>query len=128
MHKTEGKLRVQANVVHALASENSIKDKRFIAKYLKPTIDWGIRFKRSKPLKIEESQYEDLNNLKKGGFSRAKSYSIPKDPSLDHVFDIDIDAPILRCFVDASHASDLRKRRSITGVVLTFCGGAIVYK
>ena len=59
---------------------------------------------------------------------RAKSYSIPKDPSLEHVFDIDIDAPILRCFVDASHASDLRKRRSITGVAFTFCGGAIIYK
>ncbi len=99
-----------------------------IAKYLKSTIDYGICFKRSKPLKIEESQYKDLNNLKKGGFLRAKSYSIPKDPSLDHVFDIDIDAPILRCFVDASHASDLQKRRSITGVVFTFCGGAIVYR
>ena len=69
-----------------------------------------------------------MNNLKKEGFSKAKSYSIPKDPSLDHVFDIDIDAPILRCFVDASHASDLQKRRSITGVVFTFCWGAIVYK
>ena len=47
---------------------------------------------------------------------------------MEHVFDINIDAPVLHCFVDASHASELRKRRSITGVVFTFCGGAIVYK
>ena len=40
-----------------------------IAKYLNSTIDWGICFKRSKTLLIEESQYEDENNLKKGGFS-----------------------------------------------------------
>ena len=31
-------------------------------------------------------------------------------------------------FVDAAHANELRKRRSTTGYVFTFCGGAIVYK
>ena len=31
------------------------------------------------------------------------------------------------CFVDASHATDLRKRRCITGFVFTYCGGEIVY-
>ena len=49
-----------------------------IAKYLKSTIDYGIRFKRLKPLKIEESQYEDLNNLKKGGFQELKLTLSPK--------------------------------------------------
>ena len=38
------------------------------------------------------------------------------------------DAPVLHCFVDAVYANDLRKSRSTTGVVFTFCGGAIVYK
>ena len=30
-------------------------------------------------------------------------------------------------FVDAAYANDQRKRRSTTGFVLTYCGGAIVY-
>ena len=75
---------------------------------------------------IEESQYEE--NQEKGGFFRATSYSIPTDPSLQASFDVDIDAPVLHCFVDAAYANDLRKRRSTTGVVFTFCGDAIVYK
>ena len=41
---------------------------------------------------------------------------------------MDIDAPVLHCFVDASYANDLWKRLSTTGVVFTFCGGTIVYK
>ena len=31
-------------------------------------------------------------------------------------------------FVDASYANDPRKRRSTTGFVFTYCGGAIVYR
>ena len=31
-------------------------------------------------------------------------------------------------FVDASHATDPRKMRSITGLVFTFNGGAVVYQ
>ena len=101
-----------------------------IGKYLQPNIDWGIRFKRPTPLSIKDSEYEDEANLKTGGFSRAKSYLISKIPSLEPVFDIDFDTPVLHGFVGASHASDLRKRRSITvtGVVFPLCGGAIVYK
>ena len=34
----------------------------------------------------------------------------------------------LLCFVYASHATNLQKRRSITGFVFTNCGGAIVYR
>ena len=40
----------------------------------------------------------------------------------------DIHQPILFGFVDAAHANFLTKRRSTTGIVFTFCGGAIVYK
>ena len=31
-------------------------------------------------------------------------------------------------FVDVAHANDLQKRRSTTGVVFTFMGGAVVHK
>ena len=31
-------------------------------------------------------------------------------------------------FVDAAYANDQRKRRSTTGFVFTYCGGAIVYR
>ena len=47
---------------------------------------------------------------------------------MDEEFPIDINVQKLLCFVDASHATDLQKRRSITGFVFTYCGGAIVYQ
>ena len=81
-----------------------------LAKYLRSTIDWGIRYKRPKL----------LTHLKDG-----TEYNI-KDG--DQVFPVDINEPILKCFVDASHGSDPRKMRSITGLVCTYCGGAIVYR
>ena len=31
-------------------------------------------------------------------------------------------------FVDAAYANELHKQRSTTGLVFTFCGGAVVYK
>ena len=77
-------------------------------------------------MKIDESDYHDKKD--KGGFYRSEAYSIPEDPSLTSVFEVDIDKPVLHCFVDAAHANDLRKRRSTTGVVFTFMGGPIVYK
>ena len=75
---------------------------------------------------IEESQYED--NQEKGGFYRATSYSIPNDPTLTSSFDVDIDDPVLHYFVNTAYANDLQKRCYTTGVVFTFCGGAIIYK
>ena len=47
----------------------------------------------------------------KGGFYRLEAYIIPDDPTLISVFDVDIDKPILHCFVDAAHTNDLQKRR-----------------
>jgi len=41
---------------------------------------------------------------------------------------MDIRKPRLKCFVDAAHINDLRNRRSTTGYVFTFAGGALVYK
>ena len=84
-----------------------------VAKYLRSNIDWGIRFKRPKQLHHPD-------------FQESKWYNIPIDPSVS--FDVNIDSPQLISFVDAAHANELRKRRSTTGYVFTFCGGAIVYK
>ena len=83
-----------------------------VAKYLKSAIDWGICFKQPSPMIIDESQYEE--NQEKNGFSRATPYSIPNDPTLTSSFDVDIDTPVLHCFVDAAYANNLRKRCSTT--------------
>ena len=87
-----------------------------VAQYLESTIDWGICFKRPSPMIIEESQYEE--NQEKGGFSRTTSYTIPNDSTLTSSFEVDIDAPVLHCFVDAAYANDIRKRRSMSCIYL----------
>jgi len=43
-------------------------------------------------------------------------------------FPVDINQAELLCFVDATYANDLRKRRSTTGFAFTYCGGDIVYR
>ena len=92
-----------------------------IAMYLLKTAHWEIRFKRTKPLPLSEKDYEC-------GFVCATSYNIPVDPTLKQAFNVNINSNKLVGFVDAAHANDLRKRRSTTGVVFTFMGGAVVYK
>ena len=57
-----------------------------------------------------------------------KWYDIPIDKINNQIFDVNINQPILTRFVDAAHANELRKRHSTTGLVFTFCGGAVVYK
>ena len=42
-------------------------------------------------------------------------------------FTVGTNQPKLITFVDASYANDPQKRRSTTGFVFTYCGGAIVY-
>ena len=64
----------------------------------------------------------------KQGFFPTTSYDIPDDPTLKDLFNVDINTNKLVGFVDAAHANDLRKRRSTTGLVFTFCGGVVVYK
>jgi hypothetical protein len=39
-----------------------------------------------------------------------------------------MDPTVLAGYVNAAHATDLVTRRSITGLVLMFCGGPIAYK
>ena len=86
-----------------------------VAKYLRNTIDWGIHFCWSKQLHHPQ-------------FKPSKWYDIPIDKINNQNFDININQPILTGFVNASHANELRKCCSTTGLVFTFCGGAVVYK
>ena len=87
------------------------KQLQHVAKYVQSTIEWGIEFTRPTELKDlpPTSEHTDL-------------------PKLEEEFPVDINIQKLLCFVDASHATDLQNRRSITGFVFTYCGGAIVYQ
>ena len=87
------------------------KQLRHVAKYVRSTIDWGIEFVRPTLLNDLPPTIEH-NDL----------------PKLEEEYPVDINIAKLLCFVDASHATDLQKRRSITGFVFTYCGGAIVYR
>jgi hypothetical protein len=82
-----------------------------VAKYLRSTMHWGIRYKRPKrsPHLPAGEPYTELQDD-------------PKNP-----FPVDISLPLLQCFVDAAHGNDLRKRRSTTGLIFTYCGGAVLY-
>ena len=86
-----------------------------VAKYLCNTIKWRIRICCPKQLYHPD-------------FQPSKWYNIPVDKINDKIFDVNINQPILTGFVDAAHANELRKQRSTTGLVFTFCGGAVVYK
>ena len=86
---------------------------RGVAKYLRSTIKWGIRFNRPTPLNLDILQdsvpYPELEN------------------SLDD-FPVDVNRPVLQVFTDAAFGNDLTRRRSTTGIVFTYCGGAIIYR
>ena len=87
------------------------KQLRHVAKYLRSTIGWGIEYTRPKevsglPVTVE---HEDL-------------------PKLEEEFPVNINVSTLLGFVGASHGTDPRKMRSITGLVFTYCGGAVIYR
>ena len=89
---------------------------KHVACYLRATIHWGIRYKRSK-------LRDDL--------PPSKFYSIvPAENATNDLpeFPVDINQAELLCFVDAAYAKDLRKHRSTTGFSFTYCGGAIFYR
>ena len=87
------------------------KQLRHVAKYLRSTIGWGIEFTRPKPMS-DLPTTEEHTDL----------------PELDEEFPVNINEAVLKGFVDASHGTDFRKMRSITGLIFTFCGGAVVYR
>ena len=83
-----------------------------VAKYLRTTKQWGIRFKRSVPRpEFPPGTYDDRLEL-------PDSLSFP----------FDINKLELLGFVDAAYANDLRKRRSTARYCFTFCDGAVVYR
>ena len=82
-----------------------------VAKYLRRTKSWGIRFRKSKSdPRLPASVYDLISHDAK----------LPDFPSLEP-FD-------LTGFVDAAHANDLRKRRSTTGYAFMLCGAVVAYK
>ena len=85
-----------------------------VAKYLRRTIKWGLRFHRSTPDSSLPASHE---------------YAVPQQSSanIDDLFP-SIDLNVLTAFVDASHANDLRNRRSTTGYSINMAGAAIAYR
>ena len=83
-----------------------------VARYLRTTSDWGIRFKRKgKRTDLESGTFEDLS----------KDKDLPEYPE-------DSSQSKLICYVDAAYGNDYKKRRSTTGFAFTYSGGAVVYK
>ena len=83
-----------------------------VAKYLRRTIHWGIRYRRYRPDPTQGSVAYDFASTS----DDLPDFPAPSDPL----------TPM--AFVDAAHANDLRNRRSQTGYVITMCGGAIAYR
>ena len=83
-----------------------------VAKYLRNTIDWGIIYWRSEPnvtlpnVPLTLAEYDP---------------QLPPFPPSSSPFQ-------LRGFVDASHANDLRNRRSTTGYGFCIAAGVVAYR
>ena len=73
-----------------------------------------------------ENQFCSSKKLNHPDFTQSEWYDIPDDPLI--TFYININRPSLIRYVDATQANKLQKQRSTTGLVYTFCCGAIVYK
>ena len=84
-----------------------------VAKYIRRTSSWGIKYWKPNPDKSLPPDNEDLPE------------PLPEDhppfPSPSSPF-------TLTGFVDAAHGNDLRTRRSTTGYAFTLAGGAIAYR
>ena len=98
---------------HALApaKEHYIALKH-VCKYLRQTKDWKIIYWRQAP----RNDFPDVP------FAKAIPDPVLPDYPVEH-------NPFrLTGSLDASHAADVRTRRSVTGIVFTLAGGAIAYK
>ena len=93
---------------------------KYLAQYLYATIDWEIRFKRTKLLQLLDANYER-------GFFHNTKYKVSNEPEMEELFKADITTNKLIGFCDAAHANDLRNRRSTTAIVF-FMRGTIIYK
>ncbi|KAI2491255.1 hypothetical protein MHU86_23307 [Fragilaria crotonensis] len=85
---------------------------RRVARYLRMTKSWGLHYWRR----------QLLSSLPAGMFQ-----PLSPDPSLPS-FPEPSQPTLLAGYVDAAHATDLKTRRSITGLVFMFCGGPLAYK
>jgi hypothetical protein len=84
-----------------------------LCKYLRRTIDWGILYWRKEPcllLPTGDFKIVPLDNK-----------DLPEFPKFTDLCE-------LVGYVDASHATDLRTRRSVTGLSFCLAGGAIAFK
>ena len=83
-----------------------------VAKYLRSTITWGIRFNRPSPLNLEKP-YESI--------------PYPELVNSKDNFPVNVNRLVLQVFTDAAFGNDLTQRRSTTSIVFTYCDGAIIY-
>ena len=86
-----------------------------VARYLRATKDWGIHYARPQHNTDHELLTSDPVPVKRD------TEAVPDYPE-------DIRQGKLIGFVDAAYANDLAKRRSTTGYVFTYSGGAVVYR
>jgi len=82
-----------------------------VAKHLRATKDWGIIYRRSQP----------DTSLPPSNFIRSTM-----DAALPEFPNIDTQEPV--AFLDATHANNLRNRRSTTGYAFLLCDGAVSYR
>jgi hypothetical protein len=87
-------------------------EQNLIAKYFRRTKHWGIPFtRRTCDSSLRPGEPYDI---------RLDS-NLPSFPVASHPFQ-------LTGFVDATHANELRNRRSTTGYAFLLCGGAVAYR
>ena len=82
-----------------------------VCKYLRATKNWGIIYQREKPLR-------DLPVVPLDFIS--EDPTLPAFPQFDRHDLIGL--------LDAAHGTDLKTRRSVTGLVILLCGAAIAWK
>ena len=84
---------------------------RHVCKYLRAHKDWGIIYRRPTPLSdLPRVPFDFLEN----------DPNLPSFPTFSRHELVGI--------LDAAHATDLRTRRSVTGMLILYCGAAIAYK
>ena len=58
----------------------------------------------------------------------SNSVPYPELANSNDVFPVDVNRPVLQVFTDVAFENNLTRRRSTTGIIFTYCGGAIVYQ
>jgi Reverse transcriptase (RNA-dependent DNA polymerase) len=85
-----------------------------LQRYLRMTKDWGLIFWRAKPLDhLPPGKFRPYVDLQPEQLLRFPVFSDPLE---------------LVAFADAAHATDLKRRRSVSGFCCVLAGAAIAYK